>query len=310
MTVQPVTRLLQRRLGQVLRTKVAGDDAATRAQRIWGAEGERWFTPADPIWRVHADASMFPGGIASLLLQSLHPLAMAGVAGHSGYKSDPWGRLQRTSHYLATTTFGTIEHATEAIELVRSIHERVRGRDERGRPYRANDPRLLRWVHVAEIDSFLRAYQAFAAEPLSDDEADTYVSQAAVPARLLGVVEPPTDVAGLRAVLDSYRPELESTRAAREAARFLLLSPPLPLIARPGYGTLASGGVSLLPGWALDMLDIPLPGPVSRFVARPLGHAGTAAVRWGMAGLGERRPSDPPRPDGPDQPDQPDQAAS
>ncbi|HET8987632.1 MAG TPA: oxygenase MpaB family protein, partial [Humibacillus sp.] len=160
-------RLVQRQLGRMPRSRVAGDDAPARARRIWGAEGERWFTAADPIWRVHADASMFPAGVASLLLQSLHPLAMAGVAGHSGYKSDPWGRLQRTSHYLATTTFGTIEHAEESIAMVRSIHERVRGRDPQGREYRASDPHLLRWVHLAEIDSFLRAHQTFGAEPLT-----------------------------------------------------------------------------------------------------------------------------------------------
>ncbi len=287
-------RLVQRQLGRMLRSKVAGDDAPARAQRIWGAEGERWFTPADPIWRVHADASMFPAGVASLLLQSLHPLAMAGVAGHSGYKSDPWGRLQRTSHYLATTTFGTIEHAEEAIALVRSIHERVRGRDPLGREYRASDPHLLRWVHLAEIDSFLRAHQTFGAQPLTDDEADRYVEQTGIPAVRLGVIDPPTTVAGLGEALAAYRPELEATDAAREAARFLLLEPPLPFYARAGYGTLASGGVSLLPGWARSMLGIPLPEAASSLVARPLGHLGTAAVRWGMAGLAERRPSEPP----------------
>jgi uncharacterized protein (DUF2236 family) len=243
-------RLVQRQLGLMLRSKVAGDDAPARAQRIWGAEGERWFTPDDPVWRVHADASMFPAGITSLLLQMLHPMAMAGVAGHSGYKSDPWGRLQRTSHYLATTTFGTIEHAEEAIAMVRSIHERVRGKDHLGRPYRASDPHLLTWVHVAEIDSFLRGYQTFGDDPLTEAEADLYVRQAGIPAARLGVIDPPTSVAELRAVLDAYRPELEATSAAREAARFLLLDPPLPLFARPGYGALASGGVSLLPGWA------------------------------------------------------------
>ena len=108
-----VLPFVQRRLGLALRARVAGDDAPARAHQIWGAEGERWFTPEDPIWRVHADASMFPGGLAALLLQSLHPLAMAGVAGHSGYKGDPWGRLQRTSHYLAVTTFGTVEDASD-----------------------------------------------------------------------------------------------------------------------------------------------------------------------------------------------------
>ena len=105
------------------------------------------------------------------------------------------------------------------------------------------------------------------------------------PAARLGATDPPTSVAELRVVLDAYRPELEATSAAREAARFLLLDPPLPFYARPGYGTLASGGVSLLPGWAREMLGIPLPGVVSTLVARPLGHLGTAAVRWGMAGL-------------------------
>jgi uncharacterized protein (DUF2236 family) len=297
-------RLVQRQLGRMLRSKVAGDDAPARAQRIWGARGERWFTPDDPVWRVHADASMFPAGVTSLLLQSLHPLAMAGVAGHSGYKGDPWGRLQRTSHYLATTTFGTIEHAEEAIATVRSIHTRVRGKAPDGRPYRADDPHLLMWVHAAEVDSFLRGFQTFAATPLTADEADVYVAQAGIPASRLGVVDPPTSVAALREVLDAYRPELVATPAAREAARFLLLNPPLPLYARPGYGTIASGGVSLLPGWAREMLGIPLPGVVSSLVARPLGHLGTAAVRWGMAGLAERRPSD--TPDSPESPDHPD----
>lgn len=290
--VSDLTRFVQRRLGTALRNRVAGDDAPQHAERIWGAEGERWFTPDDPIWRVHADASMFPGGIASLLLQSLHPLAMAGVAGHSGYRGDPWGRLQRTSHYLAITTYGTVEHAHEVIGHVRGIHERVRGKDEKGRPYSAADPHLLRWVHLAEIDSFLRAHQTFGSEPLSPRDTDRYVEQAGIPAALLGVVDPPRSVAELRRALEEYRPELEPSEAARDAARFLLLDPPLPFVARPGYATLATGALSLLPPWALEMLKIPLPRPVSRLVARPVGRFGTAAVRWGMAGLGERRPSD------------------
>ena len=140
---------------------------------------------------------MFPGGVAALLLQSLHPLAMAGVAGHSGYKGDPWGRLQRTSHFLATTTFGTVEDAEAAIERVRGIHERVRGHDPKGRPYRASDPRLLRWVHVAEAHSFLTAHQRYALEPLTAGEADTYVAQSALVAGRLGATDLPTTVAEL-----------------------------------------------------------------------------------------------------------------
>ena len=94
---------LRLRLARTLRSRVASADA-THAP-LWGAAGPRRFGPGDPIWRVHADASMFVGGIRALLLQSLHPLAMAAVAGHSGYRSDPWGRLQRTSDFIAATTF-------------------------------------------------------------------------------------------------------------------------------------------------------------------------------------------------------------
>ena len=283
-----LSRGVQRRLGLALRSRVAGDDAADRARVIWGRRGERWFTPEDPVWRVHADASMFPGGVAALLLQSLHPQAMAGVAGHSGYRSDPWGRLQRTSHFLATTTFGTVEDAMATIERVRAVHERVRGRDDRGVPYRASDPDLLGWVHVAEAYCFLTAFQRYASEPLSAVEADRYVEQSAVVARLLGATDVPTSVAGLESALEGHRPVLRATDAARDAARFLLLDPPLPWTARPGYGLLAAGGVALLPGWARRELRLPVAGP-GEAVAGGLGRVGTGVVRWAMAGVAEER---------------------
>jgi uncharacterized protein (DUF2236 family) len=269
-------------LAHALRSRVAGDDAAAKARVIWGAEGERWFTPEDPIWRVHADAAMFPGGIRALLLQSLHPLAMAGVAGHSGFKGDPWGRLQRTSEFLATTTFGTIEHAEVLIARVRSIHERVRGKAADGRPYAASDPHLLQWVHVTEVDSFLAAFQRYASEPLTEAEADLYVEQTAVVAQRLGVVDPPLTTAALAATIEAYRPELESTPASREAARFLLLHPPLPLAAKPGYAALAAGAVALLPRWARRPLRLPWLPLTEMVLARPIGDAATATVRWAM----------------------------
>jgi uncharacterized protein (DUF2236 family) len=279
---------MQRRLGLALRSRVAGDDAPERAKRIWGAEGERWFTSEDPIWRVNADASMFPGGLAALLLQSLHPLAMAGVAGHSGYQGDPWGRLQRTSHYLAVTTFGTVADAEQAIARVRSVHARIRGTDPRGRAYAADDPHLLSWVHVAEIWSFLAAFQAYAATPLSPDEADLFVHQTARAALLLGATDVPHTVLELEDVLEGYRPELESTPAAREATRFMLLNPPVPLVVRPGYALIAAGAVALLPDWARQALRVPLPGPALA-VATRAGVVSAALVRWGMAGLEDRR---------------------
>jgi uncharacterized protein (DUF2236 family) len=283
-----MARSAQHRLGRALRARVAGEDASERARVIWGRRGERWFTPEDPVWRVHADAAMFPGGVSALLLQSLHPSAMAGVAGHSGYRGDPWGRLQRTSHFLATTTFGTVEDAEAAIGRVRAVHERVRGRDDGGRPYRASDPDLLRWVHVAEAWSFLAAFQRYADHPLTPPEADRYVAQSALVAGRLGASDLPVDVAGLTEALEGYRPVLEATAAARDAARFLLLDPPLPWTARPGYALLAAGGVALLPGWARRELGLPVVGP-GRAVAAGLGRVGTGVVRWAMAGVAAER---------------------
>lgn len=284
------------RLAHALRSRVAGDDADAEAQLIWGRDGDRWFTPDDVIWRVHSDATMFVGGIRALLLQSLHPLAMAGVAGHSGFKGDPWGRLQRTSNFLASTTFGTIEHASAQIDKVRAIHERVRGKAADGRPYRASDPHLLRWVHVAEAESFLSAYQAYGRRRLTEAECDAYVDQAARVAGLLGVVDPPRTRAALLAEVEAYRPELASTPEARDAARFLLLEPPLPVSARPGYAMLAGGAVADLQPWARRLLGLPVVPVLDALVGRPLGRASAGLVAWALsdpAVAEDRRARDP-----------------
>src|ERR1700760_2041991 len=123
--------------------RVAGPEGARNRRRIHNTPGPRWFGEDRPIRRVHADASMFVGGLRALLLQSLHPLAMAGVAAHSGYRGDPWGRLQRTSYFLGVTAFGTADDANRAIERVKQVHERVRGIAPDGRSYSASDPHLL-----------------------------------------------------------------------------------------------------------------------------------------------------------------------
>jgi uncharacterized protein (DUF2236 family) len=279
---RPLHDRLRRSVAMALRDRVAGEDNAARADLIWGKPGERWFIETDPIWRVHSDAAMFVAGIRALLLQSLHPLAMAGVAGHSGYKGDPWGRLQRTSTFLATTTFGTIEDAEALIARVRDIHEGVRGKAPDGRPYAASDPHLLKWVHIAEADSFLQAHQLYAVTPLTPAQADTYVAQSCVVATRLGVIDPPTTVPGLASAIASYRPELEGTSAARDAARFLLLHPPLPWSARPGYGALAGAAVALLPLWARHHLALPHLPLAERAITLPIGGAATSVIRWAL----------------------------
>jgi uncharacterized protein (DUF2236 family) len=275
----PSTR---RWLANSLRDKVVGEGAEDKARAIWLAEGPRSFSETDAVWRVHDDASMFVGGIRALLLQSLHPLAMAGVAGHSGYRSDPWGRLQRTSAFLARTTFGTAEDAEAAVEMVRGIHERVRGRAPDGRGYAASDPHLLGWVHAAEADSFLAAYRRFGSSVLSAADEDEYVAQSGSIAARLGVVDPPRTVAELETTLDVYRPELAGTPAAHDAARFLLLHPPLRWVERPGYACLAAGAVALLPVWVKEMLRLPVLPVTERTLTLPAGALAVNTVRWAL----------------------------
>jgi uncharacterized protein (DUF2236 family) len=225
---------------------------------------------------------MFVGGLRALLLQSLHPLAMAAVAAHSGYRSDPWGRLQRTSLFLATTTFGTAGDAERAVARVRGVHGRVRGIASDGRRYRASDPHLVRWVHVAEVDSFLRCYQRYGARPLDDAECDRYVLDTARIATALGVPDPPRTRAELAAQLAAYRPELAGTPEAREAARFLLIRPPLPLVARAPYAVLAATAVATLPGWARWPLRLPYLPVAEHTAVRLAGHGLVAGIRWAM----------------------------
>ena len=281
---------LRRRIGAAIFERVAGPEGPSRRQVINAADGERWFADGRPIRRVHGDSSMFIGGIRALLLQSLHPLAMAAVAGHSGYRGDPWGRLQRTSYFLAVTTFGRDRDAREAIARVRAIHRRVTGITPDGRPYAASDPHLLTWVHIAEADSFLRAHTRFGTQPLDQAGRDGYVADLARIGAALGVPDPPRTEAELAAAIDRYRPELAGTAQAREAARFLLLSPPLPLVARAPYGVLAAAAVSLLPGWARRPLRLPRLPVTEAAVVRPAGHAMVHAIRWATTAPPAPRP--------------------
>lgn len=276
--LDPVRRFVA---GKV-RSAVVGDGAERRHVELFESDGPRWFEDGSPIQRVHADSAMFVGGLRALLLQSLHPLAMAGVAEHSDYRADPWGRLQRTADFLAATTFGPEAEAERAVAIVRRVHAHVVGVAGDGRPYAANDPHLLRWVHVAEVDSFLAANARYAAEPLAGAERDEYVRQMAVIARALGVPAPPESEQALRDQLRAYRPELRSTREARDAARYLLLQPPMHPAIRPVYGLLASASVALLPRWARWPLRLPFL-PVAEAVAvRPAGDALVKGLRWAM----------------------------
>jgi uncharacterized protein (DUF2236 family) len=289
----PAVRDLRTRLAKEVFQKVAGAEGPARRRRVHATSGPRWFAEDRPIRVVHGDASMFVGGLRALLLQSLHPLAMAGVAGHSGYRGDPWGRLARTSYFLAVTTFGAAEDAEAMVGRIRGIHERVAGIAPDGRRYAASDPHLLKWVHLAEVESFLLAHDRYGARPLDPAGRDGYVLDAAHVATALGVIDPPTDTRELAKQLAGYRAELRGTAEARQAARFMLLQPPLPPVVRPAYSLLGAAAVGLLPRWARWPLRLPYLPLAEGTVIRVAGDTVTRAIRWAMA------PGPDAEPDGP-----------
>jgi uncharacterized protein (DUF2236 family) len=278
-----VVEVVRAGIAAAVRDRVVGPDVDARATAFMTASGARWFDEDRPIHVVHADAAMFVGGLRALLLQSLHPLAMAGVAQHSDYRNDPWGRLQRTASFLAATTFGDAEQAREAIARVRSVHQRVRGTSADGRAYDANDPHLLRWVHVAEVDSFLAAHGRYGQHSLDQAGRDGYVADMAVIARALGVPAPPTTERALRDAIRVFRRELVGTPEAREAARYLLFDPPVPMLARPAYAVLGAAAVSLLPLWARWPLRLPAFPIAERLAWQPAGDALTRTLRWALS---------------------------
>ena len=271
---------IREKIAVELRARVVGPNANQRTQEIMDAPGERWFAEDRPIRLVHGDASMFIGGLRALLLQSLHPLAMAGVANYSDYRKDPWGRLQRTADFLAATSFGPADEAQRIVDRVKAVHLKVNGVASDGRKYSATDPHLLKWVHIAEIDSFLCTYQKFSKAPLDQKGRDGYVKDAAFVARAVGVIDPPETEAELRAMIDAYRPELRSTRESRDATKYLLFKPPLPGAAKIAYWLLVIPTVATLPIWARVPLRVGYLPIIEPLILRPLGYLMTNAIRW------------------------------
>jgi uncharacterized protein (DUF2236 family) len=279
---------LQSRLGEALFHLVAGPDGKAAQDRIHGRPGPRWFERDSAIAHVHSDTSVYIGGLRALMMQSLHPVAMWAVAEHSGYKGDMWGRLARTSTFLAATTFGAAQDAEEAVATVNRIHDHVRGTMPDGTPYVASDPHLLAWIHLAEVDSFLSAHQKYGADPLDASGCDAYVADSAVVARKLGVIDPPTTKAELDAAIRDYRPELGGTPEAVDALAYVRNRPPLSRPARPGFVVLWEAAVELMPEWTRSELGLTPAGARHSRLATIGGHAATRTLRWVSSPIAER----------------------
>jgi uncharacterized protein (DUF2236 family) len=226
---------------------------------------EGFFGPGSVAWRVSADLSSPVAGLRALHLQALHPLAMAGVDQHSDWRQDPVGRLAATNAYLATVTFGDRGSAERVAARVRRIHEHVRGVDTvTGRAYAAGDPALLLWVHATFVDSRLAAAALFGS-PLTAPDADRYVAETVTEAELVGVPRDlvPASTAGLGSYIESVRPELRCTPAARESMDYLLNPPGLDEDMAEIWQDVRDAAAAALPGWAREMYGYDPPPPLT-----------------------------------------------
>jgi uncharacterized protein (DUF2236 family) len=220
-----------------------------------------FFGPSSVTWRISGDVTGPVAGLRSLMMQALHPLAMAGVDQHSGWREDPVGRLAATSAYVTTVSFGERAVAERAAARVRRIHTRVRGVDAvTGRGYEASDPALLLWVHAALVESAL-AVRALLGTPLPPADADRYVAEMTVAAELAGVPAgmAPASVAGLDDCIASVRPELRCTPAAAESMAYLLDPPGLDEEIAGIWQDIRYGAVVTLPDWAREMYSWSVP---------------------------------------------------
>lgn len=240
------------------------------------------FGPRSVTWRVHGDfTSMMVGGVSSLLLQMLHPGALAGVWDHSNFRSDAAGRLQRTAQFVGLTTYGSTAQATAMVARVRAIHSHVRGTLPDGTPYSANDPDLLAWVHNAEVRCFLAAYLRYRDPSMPRADQDRYVAEMARLARLLGAEAVPVTRAGLEAYLRDIRPRLRADHRTRSVAD-ALLGQPAPSRFTEGFRDMTmEAGVDLLPDWAVAMHGFHL-GQGRRYAVRTAVEGVGAVLRWAM----------------------------
>jgi uncharacterized protein (DUF2236 family) len=241
------------------------------------------FGPDAVCWKVHADfTSMMTGGVSALLLQALHPVALAGVWDHSTFRTDILGRLRRTATFIAGTTYGNKHDALALIERVKQIHLSVTGAAPDGRPYRASDPELLTWVHVAEVSSFLNAHLRYVNPLLPLDAQDRYYAETSTIAEMLGATNVPKSCAEIDKYLAFMQPQLEASDRTREVLKVLMNAPTPSVAMKPASALILNAGVDLLPDWAQSMLGFGALATLRRAWTRPGVKMIAPLIRWAL----------------------------
>ncbi|MBU3584269.1 DUF2236 domain-containing protein [Polynucleobacter sp. 15G-AUS-farblos] len=222
------------------------------------------FGPESIAWKVHADfISMMIGGISSLIMQALHPQALAGVWDHSSFREDLKGRLGRTAFFIAATTYGSQEMALNIIEKVNRIHTKINGVDEFGKPYQASDPHLLAWVHLTETRSFMSAFESHRVELLSLSAKDQYFAEMKGLGERMGAIDLPASYAQTNQAIESYIPELHYGERAKSIIQLLEYFPSN-LAAKPFVKLISRAGFLNLPDWVHPILGRPKPSTLER----------------------------------------------
>jgi uncharacterized protein (DUF2236 family) len=252
------------------------------------ASDEALFPRGSVIRRVHGDVtSMMVGGIAALLTQMLHPKALGGVWDHSDVDSDMLGRLRRTARFIAVTTFAHRDKAMAAIAKVKAIHAQVGGTLSDGREYRASDPWLLAWVHVAGAVNFLDGWRRYAEPRMSRPDQDRYFAESGEIARLLDADPVPQTRAEAERLIAEFRQELRADERTRAFRELVLNAPAASIREAPVQLLLMNAAIDLMPDFARKMhgLSRPLLPPVVR--GATYGIAQT--IRWAFSGEHYRR---------------------
>jgi uncharacterized protein (DUF2236 family) len=212
------------------------------------------FGPDSVAWQVHAHfTAMMVGGLSSLIVQSLHPRALAAVWDHSDFRGKLKERLGRTAYFVAATTYGGEAMALNAIRRVNTIHANIRGTDLQGQPYVANEPELIRWVHLVEVKSFLAAYQHLAKQPLSNQACDQYMAEMARVGHLLGAVDLPLTYADTQAELQGFAHVLRFDARAQEILQ-IIQAYPVDLLDKPWMAFVLKCAFDVMPSWVLALM--------------------------------------------------------